>query len=101
MPVRTERVDKWGRGDVDDVAGVGSREPLLFGGGRFPVPGYASPRDQWRTDLLSESGDAPPRQPFFFLPQGPVAGWFDLTVGDRTIPHAAWARDAPELRDLL
>jgi uncharacterized protein (DUF427 family) len=101
MPVRTERVDKWVRGYVDDVAVVDSREPLLFWEERFPVPGYAFPRSHVRTDLLSESRDDPPRQPFFFLPQGPVAGWFDLTVGDRTIPHAAWVRDAPELRDLL
>jgi len=43
----------------------------------------------------------PPHQPFFILPKGPVSMWFDLTVGGRTIPHAAWVRDTPELRDML
>jgi uncharacterized protein (DUF427 family) len=101
MSVRTELIDKWVRAYVDDVAVVDSKEPLLFWEEHFPVPSYAfSPRDV-RTDLLSETRDDPPQKPFFFLPQGPVSRWFDLTVQGRTVPHAAWVRDTPELRDLL
>lgn len=101
MSVRTESIDKRVRAYVDDVAVVDSRKPLLFWEERFPVPAYAFPRHDVRTDLLTETRAAPPREPFFFLPKGPVSQWFDLTVGGRAIPHAAWVRDAPELRDML
>jgi uncharacterized protein (DUF427 family) len=100
MSVRTERSDKWVRAYVDDVAVVDSREPLLFWEEHFPVPAYAFSRSDVRTDLLTEAQDPPP-EPSFFQPQGPVSQWFDLVVGDRCIPHAAWGRDDPVLRDLL
>lgn len=99
--VRTEEVDKRVRAYVGDVKVVDSRNALLFWEGHFPVPSYAVRRCDVRTDLLHETRVAPPREPFFFLPKGPVSQWFDLAVGERTIPHAAWARDAPELRDTL
>ena len=101
MAVRTERSDKWVRGYVGDVAVVDSREPLLFWEEEFPVPAYAFPRGDVRTDLLSEARDDPPEDWSFFRPQGPVAQWYDLTVGERRLPHAAWVRDAPELKDRL
>jgi uncharacterized protein (DUF427 family) len=101
MSVRTEPIDKWVRAYVDDVAVVDSREPLLFWEEDFPVPSYAFARSDVRTDLLTETHEPAPSQPFFFLPHGPVARWFDLTVGDRTLPHAAWVRDTPELEDRL
>jgi uncharacterized protein (DUF427 family) len=101
MAVRTERIDKWVRAYLDEVAVVDSREPLLFWEERFPVPAYAFPRRDVRTDLLTETRDGPPREPFFFLPKGPVSQWFDLTVGSRTVTHAAWVRDTPELSDML
>jgi uncharacterized protein (DUF427 family) len=101
MAVTTEASDKWVRAYVDDVAVVDSRDPLLFWEEHFPVPAYAFPPRNVRTDLLTESTAPPPREPFFFLPKGPVARWFDLEVGGRTIPHAAWVRDAPELGDRL
>jgi uncharacterized protein (DUF427 family) len=99
--MRTEVSDKWVRAYVDDVAVVDSREALLFWEEHFPVPAYAFPRLDIRTDLLVESRDTPPDEPFFFLPKGPVSQWFDLTVGGRTIPHAGWVRDTPELREKL
>ncbi len=99
--MRTEVIDKWVRAYVGDVAVVDSRAPVLFWEDDFPVPAYAFSRHDVRTDLMSEATGAPPRHPFFFLPKGPVAQWFDLTVGDRVVPFAAWVRDAPELRDLL
>ncbi len=101
MGIRTERSDKWVRGYVDDVAVVDSREPLLFWDEDFPVPAYAFTRQDVRTDLLTEARDDPPAEWSFFSPQGPVAQWYDLTVGERRLPHVAWVRDAPELRDLL
>jgi uncharacterized protein (DUF427 family) len=101
MSVRSEPIDKWVRAYVDDVAVVDSRRPTLFWEELIPVPKYAFPRDDVRTDLLEETSAEPPRQPFFFLPQGPVTQWYDLVVGDRRIPHAAWVREAPELKDLL
>ncbi len=101
MPVRTEVSDKWVRAYVDDVAVVDTREPMLFWEEHFPVPAYAFPRRDIRTDLLGEARSDPPNEPFFFLPKGPVSQWFDLTVGERTIPHAAWVRDTPELRGML
>jgi uncharacterized protein (DUF427 family) len=99
--VRTEPIDKWVRGYLEDVAIVESRDPLLFWEEDFPVPSYAFPHNDVRTDLLTESHGAPPREPFFFLPQGPVSQWYDVTVGRRTAPHAAWVRDDPALSDRL
>jgi len=99
--VRTELSDKWVRAYVDDVAVVDSREPLLFWEDVFPIPAYAFRREHVRTDLLRETSEDPPREPAFFMPWGPVSRWYDVVVGERTVPHAAWVRDAPELSDLL
>jgi uncharacterized protein (DUF427 family) len=101
VPARTERSDKWVRAFVGDVAVVDSREPLLFYEERFPIPAYAFAQTDLRTDLLRPTSADPPREPFFFLPKGPVKQWFDLEVDGRTISHAAWIRDAPELGDRL
>jgi uncharacterized protein (DUF427 family) len=101
VSVRTEGCDKWVRAFVGDVAVVDSRAPVLFYEEHFPVPGYAFPGEDVRTDLLHASSGEPPRDPFFFLPKGPVAEWFDLHVGGVVIEHVAWRRDAPELVDLF
>ncbi|MDX6324670.1 MAG: hypothetical protein QOK15_1024 [Nocardioidaceae bacterium] len=101
MSVRTESIDKWVRAFVGDTLVVDSRAPLLFYEASFPVPRYAFAKDDVRTDLLRPASGQPPSEPFFFLPQGPVAEWYDLEVGDRTIQHAAWIRDAPELADRI
>ncbi|MCW2768685.1 MAG: hypothetical protein JWQ91_1690 [Aeromicrobium sp.] len=99
--MRTERIDKWVRAYFDGVAIVESRDPLLFWEEDFPVPSYAFAHSDVRTDLLTESHGEPPQKPSFFLPKGPVSQWYDVTVGRRTAPHAAWVRDAPELSDRL
>ena len=99
--MRTEPSEKWVRGYVDDVPVVDSCEPLLFWEDDFPVPAYAFPRSDVRVDLLTQARADPPQEPWFFLPHGPVSQWFDLTVGHRTVPHAAWVRDAPELADRI
>lgn len=99
--MRTEYSDKWVRACVADVTVVDSRAPLLFWEDSFPVPAYAFAGRDVRIDLLRPSTSPPPRQPFFFLPKGPVAQWFDLALPGRTVPHAAWRRDTPELADLF
>ncbi len=99
--MRTEPIGKWVRAYVDEVAVVDSREPLMFWEDSFPVPAYAFPPRDVRTHLLAETLSDPPREPAFFLPKGPVSRWYDLVVGERRIPHAAWVREAPELSDLL
>ncbi len=101
MTVRTEPSERWVRAFVGDTAVVDSREPVLFYEESFPVPGYAFRKQDVRTDLLRPTADEPGREQFFFRPKGPVAQWFDLEVDGRTIRHAAWARDAPELAELL
>jgi uncharacterized protein (DUF427 family) len=101
MPVRTQSSERWVRAFAGDVAVVDSRRPVLFWEERFPVPAYAFAADDVRTDLLRPAAGGPPSGPSFFLPKGPVAEWFDLQVGDRLVPHAAWRRDDPALADLL
>lgn len=101
MSVRTEASDKWVRAFVGDVAVVDSRAPLLFWEDLLPVPFYAFRPADVRTDLLTPAAAEPPIQPFFHLPMGPVRQWFDLEVDGRTIPHAAWVRDTPELEDMV
>lgn len=101
MAVRTERSDKWVRALVADVAVVDSRAPVLFWESGFPVPAYAFDRADVRTELLRPSTTPPPREPWFFLPQGPVGQWYDLEVDGDTRRHAAWTRDTPELTDLV
>ena len=101
MAVRTVRSDKWVRAFVGNVAIVDSLAPLLYYEENFPVPGYAFEKADVRTDLLQHTTAQPPVEPFFFLPKGPVAQWFDLEVDGRSIRHVAWARDTPELAGLL
>lgn len=101
MPVRTEECDKWVRAFVGGTTIVDSRAPLLFYEEVFPIPAYAFPASDVRTDLLKPASGEPPREPFFFLPKGPVAQWFDLEVEGRVIPSAAWIRDDPQLKDLI
>ncbi len=101
MTVRTEHIDKWVRAYLDGTLVVDSRAPLLFWEGGFPVPSYAFPREDVHTEVLAESRTEPPSEPSFFGPQGPVAQWYDVRVGDRTVPHGAWIRDAPGMSDLL
>ena len=101
MAVRTVRSDKWVRAFVGNVAIVDSLAPLLYYEENFPVPGYAFEKADVRTDLLQHTTSQPPVEPFFFLPKGPVAQWFDLEVDGRSIRHVAWTRDTPELAGLL
>lgn len=95
--MRTEPSERWVRAECAGVVVVDSRAPLLFWEDVFPVPAYAFDPADVRTDLLHPSATPGPTEPFFFQPKGPVSQWFDLRVGDRRVPHAAWVRDDPAL----
>lgn len=95
--MRVEISDKWVRAMVGETAVVDSRAPMLFWEPEFPVPSYAFDPGDVRTELLTQSAAGPDGPPRFYSPKGPVAQWFDLHVGDRVIPHAAWTRDDPAL----
>jgi len=99
MTVRTQMSDKWVRAFVGDTVVVDSRAPMSFYEDVFPVPAYAFAESDVRTDLIRPASGEPPRQPFFYLPKGPVSQWFDIEVQERLIPHAAWVRDDPALQD--
>ncbi len=100
MSMRTERLDRWVRAYVGDVVVADTRRPLLFWEEGFPVPSYALPRADVRTDLLAPAQGEGRDHPFFG-PHGPVEEMLDLTVGDRTVPRAAWVRADPALADHL
>ncbi|GAA3641518.1 DUF427 domain-containing protein [Microlunatus ginsengisoli] len=99
--MRTELIDKWVRAFVGDTAVVDTRRPLLFWEDAFPVPNYAYDPADVRTDLLVPSRSEPPSGFDFFEPRGPVSQMYDLVLGDRTLPRAAWQRDDPALADRL
>lgn len=104
--MRTEPIDKRVRGLVGDTVVVDTLHPLLFWEDDFPVPNYAYEPADVRTELLVPTqadvtqADAPPRFDFF-APHGPVSQVYDLVVGDRSIPRAAWLRDDPALADRI
>lgn len=100
--MRTEPVDKRVRGYLGDPTGGGtpvadSRDPLLFWEDGFPIPSYALPEADVRTELLRAAAAPPEGGWSFFGAHGPVSEWFDLVVGERVVPRAAWRRDDPAL----
>ena len=99
--MRTETTDKRVRAYVGDTAVVDSTAAMLFYEDRFPVPGYAFDPEDVRMDLLKPSTEPPPSGPFFYLPKGPVAEWYDLHLNGRVLRHAAWRRDDPAIADRL
>ena len=100
MTIRTEATDKWVRGYVGDTAIVDTRDALLFWEDRFPVPGYAFPLDDVRTDLLQPSSDRRPARSFY-SPKGPISELFDVVADGRAIEQAAWVRDDPAVSDRI
>jgi uncharacterized protein (DUF427 family) len=96
--IRTEPIDKWVRGRLDGRLVLDTRDPLLVWQGFFP-PVYAVTPDHL-VDATLEPVDAPPPGRFdFFGPQVPVAQWWDVRVGDRLLPRAAWTLDDDAVRD--
>ena len=96
MSIRTEPTDRWVRAYVGDVAVADTRKPLLFWDEGVPVPFYAIPRGDVRADLLRPAEQERRGHPFFGA-KGPVSELFDVVVGDRTLPRAAWVRADPAL----
>lgn len=94
--MRTEQSDRWVRGYVGETAVVDSRNARLFWEDRFPVPAYAFPLEDVRTDLFREAQARRPAQSFY-SPKGPISALYDLDVDGRTVEHAAWVRDDPAL----
>lgn len=81
--------ERWLRGYVDDIAVVDSREQILVWEPRQKVPEYGFPLADVRTDLLRPT-EPPAPDRGFYRPRRPVAEWYDLVIGDRTVEHAAW-----------
>jgi uncharacterized protein (DUF427 family) len=100
MAMRTEPTDKWVRAYVGTTPIVDSHDALLFWEERFPVPGYAFPRDDVRTELLRPSS-RPWKGRSFYKAKGPVSEWYDLVVDENAIEHAAWVRDDPAISDRI
>lgn len=97
--MRTEPTEKWVRAYVGDTLVVDTHDALLFWEDRFPVPAYALPRDDVRTDLLRPAEGRPLRS--FYAPKGPVSELYDVVVDDRVIEKAAWVRDDPAIGDRI
>jgi uncharacterized protein (DUF427 family) len=100
MTMRTERIDKWVRAYVGTTPIVDSHDALLFWEERFPVPGYAFPHDDVRTELLRPSS-RPWKGRSFYKAKGPVSEWYDAVVDGHVIEHVAWVRDDPAISDRI
>lgn len=100
--MRTFPSDRWVRAFVGDTMIADSRDPLLFWEADSPIPGYAFSSGSVRREFLSESPAPPERHGFqFFRPKGDVSRWFDIVVGERFVPHAAWVLTGLEDRIAL
>ncbi|KAL1410420.1 hypothetical protein Q8F55_004431 [Vanrija albida] len=90
------------RGVVGDTAVVDSRHHLLVWEPHNKLPDYSFPSAHVRTELLTPRADAaPPTTHPFGRPRWPEVQWFDLTLGDRKIEHAAWKWNVPGLEDYI
>ncbi|WOO78745.1 uncharacterized protein LOC62_02G002284 [Vanrija pseudolonga] len=90
------------RGVVGETAVVDSRHHLLVWEPHNKLPDYSFPSAHVRTELLTPS--AAPAEPTthpYGRPRWPEVQWFDLTVGDRKIEHAAWKWNVPGLEDYI
>ncbi|GAB2848508.1 DUF427 domain-containing protein [Streptomyces deserti] len=86
-----EPSERWVRGRAGDVTVVDSRHPVLVWEPGVPVPLYAFPREEVRTDLLR-----PARHP----PTGTHTGsriFYDLEAGGEVRWNAAWTFPADDL----
>ncbi|MET9814705.1 DUF427 domain-containing protein [Streptomyces sp. NPDC006355] len=86
-----EPSERWVRGRKGDITVVDSRHPVLVWEPHLPVPQYAFPREDVRTDLLR-----PAQHP----PTGTHTGsqiFYDLRAGGDVRPNAAWTFPADDL----
>ncbi|WP_210569152.1 DUF427 domain-containing protein [Streptomyces sp. GESEQ-4] len=83
--------ERWVRGVKGDVTVVNSRHPVLVWEPELPVPQYAFPREEVRTDLLR-----PAKNP----PTGTHTGsqvFYDIEVDGEVVENAAWTFPAEDL----
>ncbi|MFJ8463596.1 DUF427 domain-containing protein [Streptomyces swartbergensis] len=86
-----EPSERWVRGRKGDVTVVDSRRPVLVWEPHLPVPQYAFPKDDVRTDLLR-----PAKNP----PTGTHTGsqvFYDLEADGEVRENAAWTFPADDL----
>lgn len=86
-----EPSERWVRGRKGDVTVVDSRHPVLVWEPHLPVPQYAFPREDVRTDLLR-----PAKNP----PTGKHTGsrvFYDLDADGEVRDNAAWTFPAEDL----
>ncbi|NUU59061.1 DUF427 domain-containing protein [Paenibacillus agri] len=95
-----EPSERWVRAVVGDVAVVDSRSQILVWEPRHKVPEYGFPVEHVRTDLLTPS-EGVPEPGVFYRPRTTDVKWFDLHLGERHIPFAAWAWNEPGLEGYL
>ncbi|MGP3925910.1 DUF427 domain-containing protein [Streptomyces sp. 8N616] len=86
-----EPSERWVRGTKGDVTVVDSRRPLLVWEPGRPVPLYAFPREDVRTDLMRETEKPATRR------HAGATVFYDLEVAGETIPRAAWTYPGEEL----
>jgi uncharacterized protein (DUF427 family) len=79
-----EPSERWVRGTRDGVTVVDSRAPVLVWEPEHPVPRYAFPASDVRTDLLE-----PVKRPPVGRHEGATT-YYDLVAGDVTVANAAW-----------
>ncbi|MER5547813.1 DUF427 domain-containing protein [Streptomyces sp. NPDC002589] len=90
-----EPSERWVRGRKGDVTVVDSHHPVLVWEPGVPVPLYAFPRAEVRTDLLR-----PAKNP----PAGAHTGstlFYDLAVDGALLENAAWTFPSADLADLI
>ncbi|MEV5430378.1 DUF427 domain-containing protein [Streptomyces sp. NPDC052701] len=83
--------ERWVRGRKGDVTVVDSRHPVLVWEPHLPVPQYAFPREEVRTDLLRPAKDPP---------AGRHTGsrvFYDLDADGEVRRNAAWTFPAEDL----
>lgn len=86
-----EPSERWVRGTKGDVTVVDSRRPVLVWEPGRPVPLYAFPREDVRTDLLRETV-----RPATGRHAGATV-FYDLEAGGGTVTEAAWTYPGEEL----
>jgi uncharacterized protein (DUF427 family) len=86
-----EPSERWVRGRKGEVTVVDSRHPVLVWEPALPVPCYAFPRAEVRTDLLR-----PARKPATGSHTGSRI-FYDLEAGGQLVENAAWTFPADDL----
>ncbi|MGW1883267.1 DUF427 domain-containing protein [Streptomyces sp. NPDC001970] len=84
--------ERWVRGTRDGVTVVDSRRPLLVWEPGRPVPLYAFPAEDVRTDLLRRT-----ERPASARRHAGATVFYDLVVGEQVVRAAAWTYPGEEL----